>query len=77
MNGYINECNYKNGWMLNIPPSYQKVNKITNNKKTTKNEKGLEKLCRNPTLKEVWGRHSHSQKQDLGVLWDSQNFIIQ
>ncbi len=38
MNGYINECNYKDGWMLNIPPSYQKV------KKTTKNEKGLEKL---------------------------------
>jgi len=44
MNGYINECNYKDGWMLNIPPSYQKVKKITNNKKTTKNEKGLEKL---------------------------------
>jgi len=30
--------------MLNIPPSYQKVKKNTNNKKTTKNGKGLEKL---------------------------------
>jgi hypothetical protein len=44
MNGYINECNYKGGWMLNIPPSYQKVKKITNSKKTTKNENGSEKL---------------------------------
>jgi hypothetical protein len=46
MNGYINECNYKDGWMLNIPPSYQKVKKkIQIVKKTkTKNEKGLEKL---------------------------------
>jgi len=30
--------------------------------------------CRNPTLREVWGRHSHSQKWDLGVLRDSQKF---
>ncbi len=28
--------------------------------------------CRNPTLKEVRGRHSHSRKMDLGVLRDSQ-----
>jgi hypothetical protein len=31
-------------------------------------------LCCNPTLREVWGRHSHSQKWDLGVLRDSQKF---
>jgi hypothetical protein len=28
-------------------------------------------LCRNPTLKKVWGRHSHSRKWEFGVLWDS------
>ncbi len=28
-------------------------------------------FCRNPTLREVWGRHSHSRKWDLGVLRDS------
>jgi hypothetical protein len=27
-------------------------------------------MCRNPTLREVWGRHSHSRKWDLKVLWD-------
>ncbi len=27
--------------------------------------------CRNPTLREVWGNHSHSRKWDLGVLQDS------
>jgi hypothetical protein len=32
--------------------------------------------CRNPTLREVWGRHSHSRKWDLGVLRDSQNFRV-
>ncbi len=32
--------------------------------------------CRNPTLREVWGRHSHSRNGDLGVLWDSQKFRI-
>jgi hypothetical protein len=33
--------------------------------------------CRNPTLKEVWGRHSHSRKWDLGVFRDSQKLITQ
>jgi hypothetical protein len=28
-------------------------------------------FCHNPTLREVWGRHSHSQKWDLRVLRDS------
>jgi hypothetical protein len=28
--------------------------------------------CRNPTLREVWGRHSHSRKWEFGVLRDSQ-----
>jgi hypothetical protein len=28
--------------------------------------------CRNPTLKEVWSRHSHSWKWEFGVLRDSQ-----
>jgi hypothetical protein len=27
--------------------------------------------CRNPTLREVWGCHSHSRKWDLGVLRNS------
>jgi hypothetical protein len=27
--------------------------------------------CRNPTLREVWGHHSHSRKWDLRVLRDS------
>jgi hypothetical protein len=31
-------------------------------------------LCRNPTLRELWGRHSHSRKWDLGVLQDSWKF---
>jgi len=31
-------------------------------------------LCRNPTLKQVWGWDSHSQKWELGVLRDSCNF---
>jgi len=34
-------------------------------------------FCRNPTLKEVWGCHSHSRKWDLGVLRDSQKFRTQ
>jgi len=29
---------------------------------------------RNPTLRELWGRHLHSRKWDLGVLRDSQKF---
>jgi len=33
--------------------------------------------CRNPTLREVWGRHSHSRKWDLGVLRDSQKLRMQ
>jgi hypothetical protein len=33
--------------------------------------------CRNPTLREVWGCHSHSRKWDLGVPWDSQKFRTQ
>ncbi len=33
--------------------------------------------CRNPTLREVWGRHSHSRNGDLGVLRDSQKFRTQ
>jgi len=32
--------------------------------------------CRNPTLRQVWGWNSHSQKWELGILWDSRNFII-
>jgi len=27
--------------------------------------------CRNPILREVWGRHSHSRKWDLGIFRDS------
>jgi len=30
--------------------------------------------CRNPILRQVWRWDSHSQKWELGVLWDSQNF---
>jgi hypothetical protein len=30
--------------------------------------------CHNPTLREVWGRHSHSRKWDLGVLRGSRKF---
>jgi len=33
--------------------------------------------CCNPTLRELWGRHSHSRKWDLGVLRDSQKFRAQ
>jgi hypothetical protein len=33
--------------------------------------------CRNLTLREVWGRHSHSQKWDLGVFRDSQKLRAQ
>jgi hypothetical protein len=33
--------------------------------------------CRNPTLREVWGRHSHSRKWDLGVFWDSRKLKTQ
>jgi hypothetical protein len=33
--------------------------------------------CRNPTLRELWGRHSHSQKWDLGVLRDSWKLKVQ
>jgi hypothetical protein len=29
-------------------------------------------ICRNPTLRQVWGWDSHSQKWELGVLRDSQ-----
>jgi hypothetical protein len=29
--------------------------------------------CRNPTLRELWGRHSHSRKWDLGVLRTPKN----
>jgi hypothetical protein len=32
--------------------------------------------CHNPTLREAWGRHSHSRKWDLGVLWDSHWDVI-
>jgi hypothetical protein len=31
----------------------------------------IEQWCRNPTLRQVWGWDSHSQKWELGVLWDS------
>jgi hypothetical protein len=30
--------------------------------------------CRNPTLRQVWGWNSHSQKWELGVLRDSWKF---
>jgi hypothetical protein len=30
-----------------------------------------------PHFEEMWGRHSHSRKWDLGVLWDSRNLIVQ
>jgi len=30
--------------------------------------------CRNPTLRELWGCHSHFRKWDLRVLRDSQKF---
>jgi len=33
--------------------------------------------CQNPTLRELWGCHSHSRKWDLGVLRDSQKFKAQ
>jgi hypothetical protein len=33
----------------------------------------LNKICRNPTLRQVWGWDSHSQKWELGVLQDSHN----
>jgi len=33
--------------------------------------------CRNPTLRELWGRHSHSWKWDLVVLRDSQKLKAQ
>jgi hypothetical protein len=33
--------------------------------------------CRNPTLRQVWRWNSHSQKRELGVLRDSQNFRTQ
>ncbi len=33
--------------------------------------------CRNPTLRQVWGWDSHSQKWEFGVLWDSCNFRAQ
>ncbi len=32
--------------------------------------------CHNPTLREVWGRHSHSRKWDLRVLRDSRKFRV-
>jgi hypothetical protein len=35
------------------------------------------KQCRNPTLRELWGHHSHSLKWDLGVLRDSQKLRVQ
>jgi hypothetical protein len=31
-------------------------------------------LCCNPTLRQVWGWDSHSQKWEFEVLWDSRNF---
>jgi hypothetical protein len=31
-------------------------------------------ICHNPTLRQVWGWNSHSQKWELGVLRDSCNF---
>jgi len=34
-------------------------------------------VCRNPTLRQVWGWDSHSQKWELGVLRDSCNFRAQ
>jgi hypothetical protein len=33
-------------------------------------------VCRNPTLREVWGRHSHSRKWDLRVLRDSRKLRV-
>jgi len=33
--------------------------------------------CHNPTLRKVWRWNSHSQKWELGILWDSQNFKAQ
>jgi hypothetical protein len=36
----------------------------------------FERNCRNPTLRQVWGWNSHSQKWELGVLWDSWNFRV-
>jgi len=33
--------------------------------------------CRNPTLRQMWGWDSHSQKWELGVLRDSCNFRAQ
>jgi len=33
--------------------------------------------CRNPTLRQVWGWNSHSQKWELGVFRDSCNFRAQ
>jgi hypothetical protein len=33
-------------------------------------------LCRNPTLSEVWGRHSHSRKWDLRVIQDSRKLKV-
>jgi len=41
-------------------------------KKLTFSSNGGE--CRNPTLREVWSRHSHSRKWDLGVPRDSWKF---
>jgi hypothetical protein len=37
----------------------------------------LHNNCHNPTLREVWGRHSHSRKWDLRVLWDSWKLRVQ
>jgi hypothetical protein len=33
-------------------------------------------LCRNPTLRELWGRHSHSRKWELRVLRDSRKLRV-
>jgi hypothetical protein len=30
-------------------------------------------MCCNPILRQVWGWNSHSQKWELGILWDSRN----
>ncbi len=33
-------------------------------------------VCHNPTLRQVWGWNSHSQKWELGVLRDSQKLRV-
>ncbi len=42
-----------------------------------RDEFAKERKCRNPTLKQVGGWDSHSQKWELGALRDSRNFRAQ